>query len=82
MSIISRQPLERFDELDAVIVFSDILVVPQAMGLECRMVKAIGPLFPNVRSRTAQCFAPRYTTSLTTSAAPRSPSAPQRTWIA
>jgi uroporphyrinogen decarboxylase len=43
---VSLQPLERFKTLDAVIIFSDILVVPQAMGMECQMVKGKGPVFP------------------------------------
>ena len=39
------QPLHRFPAtLDAVVVFSDILIVPQAMGLEVRMEP--GPVFP------------------------------------
>lgn len=43
---VTIQPLERFPQLDAVIVFSDILVVPQAMGLECQMITGRGPVFP------------------------------------
>lgn len=32
---------------DAAIIFSDILVVPQAMGMEVQMQKGIGPVLPN-----------------------------------
>src|SRR6478609_12201985 len=33
--------------VDAAILFSDILVVPQAMGLEVQLVESVGPLLPN-----------------------------------
>lgn len=38
--------------VDAAIIFSDILVIPEAMGMELRMVESRGPQFPHpVRSR-------------------------------
>lgn len=42
------QPVERFESLlDAAIIFSDILVIPQAMGMQVEMVDKKGPHFPN-----------------------------------
>src|SRR5258708_34516644 len=42
---ITIQPVEQVG-VDAAIIFSDILVVPQAMGMEVQMVEAKGPLLP------------------------------------
>src|ERR1700744_2635924 len=40
------QPVEQVG-VDAAIIFSDILVVPQAMGLEVQMIETKGPFLPD-----------------------------------
>lgn len=45
---ITLQPVRRYAGLlDAAIIFSDILVIPQAMGMTVEMVEKKGPHFPN-----------------------------------
>jgi uroporphyrinogen decarboxylase len=44
---ITLQPVQRVG-VDAAIIFSDILVIPQAMGLEVLMEEGKGPCLPNV----------------------------------
>lgn len=45
---VTLQPIRRYDGLlDASIIFSDILVVPQAMGMQVEMLAGSGPHFPN-----------------------------------
>ena len=43
---ITIQPVEQVG-VDAAIIFSDILVVPQAMGMEVQMVEHKGPILPD-----------------------------------
>lgn len=47
-STLTLQPIERFAGLlDAAIIFSDILVIPQALGMTVEMVDKKGPHFPH-----------------------------------
>ncbi|ODV82600.1 hypothetical protein CANARDRAFT_178364 [[Candida] arabinofermentans NRRL YB-2248] len=45
-SEITIQPIDHFNGLiDAAIIFSDILVIPQAMGMDVQMIDKVGPRF-------------------------------------
>src|SRR5947207_5593484 len=49
---ITIQPVDIIG-VDAAILFSDILVVPQAMGLEVQLVESKGPILPEpIRTRS------------------------------
>ncbi len=50
---VTLQPLERF-ELDAAILFSDILTIPDAMGLGLSIHEGEGPIFAHPVRRPAQ----------------------------
>lgn len=43
---VTLQPIKRFD-LDAAILFSDILTIPDAMGLGLQVIESVGPVFSN-----------------------------------
>jgi len=49
---ITMQPVDQVG-VDAAIIFSDILVIPQAMGMEVLMEEGKGPLLPNVVKNAA-----------------------------
>jgi uroporphyrinogen decarboxylase len=51
-SEITIQPVEQVG-VDAAIIFSDILVVPQAMGLEVQLIESKGPYLPDPIKKTA-----------------------------
>jgi len=48
---VTIQPVDELD-VDAAIIFSDILVIPEAMGLPYEMVEKKGPWFPEVVQST------------------------------
>ena len=43
---VTLQPIDRF-QLDAAIIFSDILTIPDAMGLGLKLIESVGPKFEN-----------------------------------
>jgi uroporphyrinogen decarboxylase len=45
-STLTLQPIDRYPNLDASIIFCDILVIPQALGMEVVMEPARGPVLP------------------------------------
>nr|XP_014291685.1 uroporphyrinogen decarboxylase [Halyomorpha halys] len=43
---VTLQPIQRYSDLDAAIIFSDILVIPQALGMVVEMKPSVGPVLP------------------------------------
>jgi uroporphyrinogen decarboxylase len=54
---VTLQPLDRYPQLDAAILFSDILTVPDAMGLELSFATGEGPKFAKPLRHEADVFA-------------------------
>ena len=52
---ISLQPIKRFD-FDFIILFSDILVVPYALGQKVDFKESIGPILNKIKSSREVCF--------------------------
>ncbi|MDN5214422.1 uroporphyrinogen decarboxylase [Fulvivirgaceae bacterium BMA12] len=50
---VTIQPVDHL-KVDAAIIFSDILVIPEAMGLSYEMVEKAGPFFPEVITTAEQ----------------------------
>lgn len=46
-SALTLQPIDRYPALDASIIFCDILVVPQALGMQVLMEPSKGPVLPD-----------------------------------
>ena len=46
---VTIQPIDELD-VDAAIIFSDILVIPEAMGLSYELIEKVGPRFPKTIS--------------------------------
>ena len=46
MTEVTLQPIRRYG-FDAAIIFSDILVIPEAMGIKFELIEKVGPVFDN-----------------------------------
>ncbi|MGB3801170.1 MAG: uroporphyrinogen decarboxylase family protein, partial [Lewinella sp.] len=55
---VTVQPIDELD-VDAAIIFSDILVIPEALGLDYTMVEKVGPRFPKTITSSAEVAALR-----------------------
>ncbi len=55
-SEITLQPLKRFPEIDAAILFADILIVPYGLGTSLDFIEKVGPVLPPVDLNTPPLY--------------------------
>jgi len=55
-SEITLQPLKRFPEIDAAILFADILIVPYGLGVPLDFIEKVGPVLPPVDLNTPPLY--------------------------
>ncbi|CAB0014672.1 unnamed protein product [Nesidiocoris tenuis] len=64
---ITLQPIRRYPDLDASIIFSDILVIPQALGMIVEMRPGVGPVLPSPLVRPSDLDKLKYPVDVSTS---------------
>tara|TARA_R110002050_G_scaffold31905_1_gene81563 strand:- start:22055 stop:23074 length:1020 start_codon:yes stop_codon:yes gene_type:complete len=55
---ITLQPIKRFPDIDAAILFADILIIPYALGLNLDFIEKTGPVLSPVDLKSPPSFSP------------------------